>query len=38
MAVFMNIIGLLLWGYACLFAKKHRGKLILLSLLLMVIR
>ena len=34
----VNILGMCLWCYACLFANKHRGKLVMLALLLMVVR
>lgn len=33
-----GILGILVWIYACLFAKKNRGKLVVVALLLMVIR
>lgn len=34
---FVNILGVLFWCYACLFAEKNRGKLIIVALLLMAV-
>lgn len=33
----IGILGIFLWIYACLFAQKHRGKLVVVALLLMAI-
>ena len=38
MGKYLNILGLLLWCYACLFAKKHKGKIALLSVAMMFVR
>ena len=37
MAKYVNILGLLLWCFACFFAKKHKGKIALLSVAMLFV-